>query len=46
MGRLFVITLEGSIYSCKHCHTHLGLSDDIISKVFLFTPILDCILHC
>ncbi|KVH92272.1 Yippee-like protein [Cynara cardunculus var. scolymus] len=32
MGRLFVVTLEGSIYSCKHCKTHLGLSDDIISK--------------
>ncbi|KVH94812.1 hypothetical protein Ccrd_003117, partial [Cynara cardunculus var. scolymus] len=34
MGRLFVVTLEGSIYSCKHCKTHLGLSDDIISKVY------------
>nr|XP_043636611.1 protein yippee-like [Erigeron canadensis]XP_043636612.1 protein yippee-like [Erigeron canadensis]XP_043636613.1 protein yippee-like [Erigeron canadensis] len=34
MGRLYVISLEGSIYSCKHCNTHLGLSDDIISKSF------------
>lgn len=34
MGMLFVISLEGSIYSCKHCHTHLGLADDIISKSF------------
>ncbi|KAF3618109.1 Protein yippee-like [Capsicum annuum] len=32
MGRLFLITLEGNIYSCKHCHTHLGLADHIISK--------------
>ncbi|MBA0876902.1 hypothetical protein Goshw_009921 [Gossypium schwendimanii] len=32
MGRLFVITLEGSVYSCNHCHTHLALLDDIISK--------------
>uniref|UniRef100_I1PEL7 Protein yippee-like n=1 Tax=Oryza glaberrima TaxID=4538 RepID=I1PEL7_ORYGL len=32
MGRLFVMHLEGKVYSCKHCHTHLGLSSDIISK--------------
>ncbi|KAG8649431.1 hypothetical protein MANES_08G091500v8 [Manihot esculenta] len=34
MGRLFVISLEGSIYSCKHCQTHLAFADDIISKTF------------
>ncbi|KAH9736470.1 protein yippee-like [Citrus sinensis] len=34
MGMLFLICLEGSIYSCKHCYTHLGLADDIISKSF------------
>ncbi|KAG6643390.1 protein yippee-like [Carya illinoinensis] len=34
MGRLFVITLEGSFYSCKHCKTHLALSDDTVSKSF------------
>jgi hypothetical protein len=34
MGRLFVMHLEGKVYSCKHCHTHLGLSSDIISKSF------------
>ncbi|KAF8394931.1 hypothetical protein HHK36_018870 [Tetracentron sinense] len=34
MGRLFVITLEGRIYSCKHCQTHFALSDDIASKAF------------
>ncbi|XP_038998791.1 protein yippee-like At3g08990 [Hibiscus syriacus] len=34
MGRLFVITLEGNVYSCKHCRTHLALFDDLISKSF------------
>ncbi|XP_020250361.1 protein yippee-like isoform X2 [Asparagus officinalis] len=34
MGRLFLIHLEGKIYSCKHCHTHLALSDDILSRTF------------
>ncbi|CAA3009062.1 yippee-like [Olea europaea subsp. europaea] len=34
MGRLFVITLEGNLYSCKYCKTHFALSDDIISKSF------------
>ncbi|GMI96444.1 hypothetical protein like AT2G40110 [Hibiscus trionum] len=34
MGRVFMITLEGSVYSCKHCHTHLALFEDIISKSF------------
>ncbi|GMJ03220.1 hypothetical protein like AT2G40110 [Hibiscus trionum] len=34
MGRLFVITLEGNIYSCKHCSTHLALLDDLMSKSF------------
>lgn len=34
MGRLFVITLEGNIYTCKHCKTHLALSKDIFSKSF------------
>ncbi|XP_057475404.1 protein yippee-like [Actinidia eriantha] len=35
MGRVFVVTLEGKIYSCKHCRTHLALSDHIVSKSFL-----------
>ncbi|KAG5557960.1 hypothetical protein RHGRI_008017 [Rhododendron griersonianum] len=34
MGRLFVVTLEGKIYSCKHCRTHISLSEDIVSKSF------------
>ncbi|GFY83768.1 Yippee family putative zinc-binding protein [Actinidia rufa] len=33
MGRLFLITLEGNIYSCKHCKTHFALYEDIASKV-------------
>lgn len=33
MGRLFVLSLEGKIYSCKHCRTHLALCEDIVSKV-------------
>ncbi|XP_010534587.1 PREDICTED: protein yippee-like At3g55890 isoform X3 [Tarenaya hassleriana] len=34
MGRLFVVNLEGKIYSCKHCKTHLAVYEDIISKSF------------
>ncbi|XP_057788898.1 protein yippee-like [Salvia miltiorrhiza] len=34
MGRVFVVNLEGKIYSCKHCGTHLALGDDIVSKSF------------
>ncbi|KAH9702455.1 protein yippee-like [Citrus sinensis] len=33
MGRLFVVNLEGKIYSCKHCRTHLALCEDVVSKV-------------
>ncbi|XP_033140779.1 protein yippee-like At3g08990 [Brassica rapa] len=33
MGRVFVIELEGAVYTCKKCHTHLALPSDIISKV-------------
>ncbi|KAG6517919.1 hypothetical protein ZIOFF_021318 [Zingiber officinale] len=35
MGRLFLVSLEGKIYSCKHCQTHLALSDDILSKDYM-----------
>ncbi|XP_073225220.1 protein yippee-like isoform X2 [Cicer arietinum] len=34
MGRLFVINLEGKIYTCKYCRTHLALYEDIVSKTF------------
>ncbi|CAN1853661.1 Protein yippee-like, partial [Linum perenne] len=33
MGMLFVIDLEGRVYRCKHCNTHLGRAEDIISKL-------------
>lgn len=35
MGRIFTMTLEGKIYRCKHCGTHLAFYDDIASKVCL-----------
>lgn len=28
-----MVNLEGKIYSCKHCKTHLALCEDIVSKV-------------
>lgn len=28
-----MVNLEGKIYSCKHCGTHLALTEDIVSKV-------------
>ncbi|KAK4480479.1 hypothetical protein RD792_013553 [Penstemon davidsonii] len=34
MGRVFVVSLEGRIYSCRHCGTHLALTQDIASKSF------------
>ncbi|RAL39269.1 hypothetical protein DM860_002802 [Cuscuta australis] len=34
MGRLFLTFLEGNMYGCKYCHTHLALEDDIVSKSF------------
>ncbi|WOH02022.1 hypothetical protein DCAR_0521409 [Daucus carota subsp. sativus] len=38
MGRLFVESLEGNIYSCKHCKTHLAILEDIVSKVLSPSP--------
>ncbi|CAM8910346.1 unnamed protein product [Rhodiola kirilowii] len=34
MGRVFVVHLEGRVYSCKFCKTHLASCDDIVSKSF------------
>ncbi|CAH8360467.1 unnamed protein product [Eruca vesicaria subsp. sativa] len=34
MGRVFIVDLEGQIYSCKHCNTHLTKEQDIMSKTF------------
>ncbi|CAK7343964.1 unnamed protein product [Dovyalis caffra] len=33
MGRLFLIDLKGSFYSCKYCRTPLALKEDLLSKV-------------
>ncbi|CAH8327244.1 unnamed protein product [Eruca vesicaria subsp. sativa] len=38
MGRVFAIELEGPVYTCLECNTHLGVPSDIISKeVEVFT---------
>ncbi|XP_073276720.1 protein yippee-like At3g08990 [Primulina huaijiensis] len=34
MGKVFLIFLEGNLYSCKYCQSHLGLAKDILSKSF------------
>ncbi|XP_019059304.1 PREDICTED: protein yippee-like At3g11230 isoform X3 [Tarenaya hassleriana] len=34
MGRLFLQRLEGKVYSCKICNTHLALYEEIVSKSF------------
>ncbi|KAL9261694.1 yippee-like-like protein [Drosera capensis] len=34
MGKLFAITLDGRVYSCKHCETHLSLAEDLMSRNF------------
>ncbi|XWS56708.1 hypothetical protein CRYUN_Cryun09bG0108900 [Craigia yunnanensis] len=34
MGRLFVVNLEGKLYSCKRCKAHLALCEDIVSESF------------
>ncbi|XP_020275020.1 protein yippee-like At5g53940 isoform X3 [Asparagus officinalis] len=34
MGRIFTVELDGRIYRCRFCHTHLALAEDIISRSF------------
>eukprot|EP00761_Pharyngomonas_kirbyi_P012941 gb/GECH01012968.1/.p1 GENE.gb/GECH01012968.1/~~gb/GECH01012968.1/.p1 ORF type:complete len:114 (+),score=20.65 gb/GECH01012968.1/:1-342(+) len=34
MGKLFQVYLDGTMYICKHCQSHLALVDDIVSKNF------------
>ncbi|CAN8254500.1 unnamed protein product [Cochlearia groenlandica] len=34
MGKVFIVDLEGLIYTCKHCNTHLSKDQDILSKSF------------
>nr|GMD44963.1 protein yippee-like [Ipomoea batatas] len=44
MGRLFLLFLEGSFYSCKYCQAHLAVTDDIISKLTLGLLFCCCVL--
>lgn len=34
MGRLYLIQLDGRIYSCRHCRSHLAQCDELVSKVW------------
>ncbi|CAM6106338.1 unnamed protein product [Calypogeia fissa] len=34
MGRLYLTQLDGRIYSCKYCHSHLAKLDELVSKAF------------
>ncbi|KAI3936948.1 hypothetical protein MKX01_015163 [Papaver californicum] len=34
MGRLFLLELDGRVYKCKFCQSHLALADDLVSRSF------------
>ncbi|KAJ4980403.1 hypothetical protein NE237_031240 [Protea cynaroides] len=34
MGRVFLVELDGRIYRCKFCRSHLALADDLVSRAF------------
>ncbi|KAF9590150.1 hypothetical protein IFM89_031754 [Coptis chinensis] len=34
MGRVFLVELEGRVYKCRFCHSHLALTEDLVSKAF------------
>ncbi|XP_042481620.1 protein yippee-like At5g53940 isoform X2 [Macadamia integrifolia] len=34
MGRVFLVELDGRVYKCKFCRSHLALADDLVSKAF------------
>ncbi|XP_010272365.1 PREDICTED: protein yippee-like At5g53940 isoform X1 [Nelumbo nucifera] len=34
MGRIFLVELDGRVYKCKFCGSHLALADDLVSKSF------------
>nr|QFS19071.1 Yippee-like protein [Apopellia endiviifolia (species B)] len=34
MGKLYLIQLDGRIYSCRYCHSHLANCDELVSKYF------------
>jgi hypothetical protein len=38
MGRLFLCYLEGRVYSCKMCKSHLAKVDELVSKVSAARP--------
>lgn len=33
MGRIFTVELDGRIYRCRFCRTHLALVQDVVSRV-------------
>ena len=41
MEKVFNAQLDGKLYSCCVCGTHLALADDLISKVYLFSLSID-----
>eukprot|EP00850_Spirogloea_muscicola_P008403 SM000044S16050 [mRNA] locus=s44:774975:776143:+ [translate_table: standard] len=46
MGRLFVIQLEGRIYSCSNCHSHLANASELsfhcrAGKAYLFNNVVN-----
>lgn len=40
MVTVHMVNLEGKFYSCKNCETHLGLKDEIVSKVSIFMSVV------
>ncbi|XP_024385519.1 protein yippee-like At5g53940 isoform X2 [Physcomitrium patens] len=34
MGRLYLIQLDGRVYSCRYCRSHLAQCDELVSKSF------------
>ena len=44
MGKLYLIQLDGRIYSCRCCRSHLAQCDELISKVHILTYlVLTCL---
>ncbi|PKA52568.1 Protein yippee-like [Apostasia shenzhenica] len=39
MGRIFTVELDGRIYRCRYCRTHLAVADDLISRGFFFNSL-------
>ncbi|CAN6443038.1 unnamed protein product [Victoria cruziana] len=51
MGRLHLRYLDGRIYTCKYCQTHLALVEDVVSKfhcrhgkAYLFNKVVNVLL--